>query len=116
MTTLNEIREFEKKAATKLIKGSRNPVKIKRALVQLYASLDINLDKLAAHQKASIACKEGCAYCCHLKVDSRPHEIFLIADYVRAKFSPDELRILKGRLQESAGVIAPLTAAGRPTG
>jgi len=109
MTTLDEIRNSEKKAATKIIKGSRNPIKIKHALVAFYQSLDSNLNKLTEYAKAQIACKSGCAYCCHLKVDSRAHEIFLIADYVRKQFSPDELLALKRQLRESSEIIAPLT-------
>ena len=110
MTTLTEIKKTEKRVATKIIKGIRNAGKIKIALKTFYVSLDDNLKKLVVYENAQLSCKEGCAYCCHLKVDSRAHEVFLVADYIESNFCETEISILKTRLNNRADIIAPMTA------
>ena len=110
MTTPNDIIKSEKKIATKLLKGSRDPDKVNKSLLNFYASLDNNMSNVASAYHISLECREGCSYCCLLKVDAKAHEIFLIVDYIDDNFTTNEKEELIQRLHESADRIAPLTA------
>ena len=109
MPTPEEIRRYEKKAASKMLKGSREPGRVKNALVKFYSSLDRNMQAVVKANAIGIECGEGCSYCCYLKVDTHAHEVFLISDYIKQNFMPDEIEALKVRLQNNANTIRPLT-------
>lgn len=61
---------------------------------------------------AAVACKEGCAYCCHLSVTATAPEIFAIAARLRAERTPDAVQ----GLIEAAGRTANLDRAARVAG
>ena len=62
-----------------------------------------------AERGAGLVCRAGCSLCCSLRVDVFAHEIFLIADHLRAHFSAEMLAGLKARLSTHAARILPLT-------
>ena len=43
---------------------------------------------------SKLACRDGCAYCCHLKVIVTPAEALRLGRVLRAKLSADELAAL----------------------
>jgi Fe-S-cluster containining protein len=55
----------------------------------------------------AVACKKGCAYCCHLNVDLLAGEEIVIRDYVKDVFSKEQINEIKQkamiRYQESEG-------------
>ncbi len=110
MVTFNDIKNSEKKKAAKFLKGSRDPDKVKRSLMKFYASLDENMANIVSTYNIPIECRDGCSYCCLLKVDARAHEVFSIADLINSNFTEDDISSLKDRLRSSADQIAPLTA------
>jgi hypothetical protein len=44
------------------------------------------------------ACKEGCAWCCHLTVGTSVPEVVRIVEYLRRTLSPEEWRALRERV------------------
>ncbi len=44
----------------------------------------------SAPDAATLACRPGCAWCCHFTVDVRPVEVFTILDYVERSLTDDE--------------------------
>ena len=46
----------------------------------------------------TLACRDGCWICCHLRVDVFAHEVFLLADFIRKRFAGVELELLMARL------------------
>lgn len=72
-------------------------------LDQLFASMMEDEDRLP------VACSAGCSWCCHLKVETRAHDIFALAAWVRENFAPDALEALLGRLRAHAGRLAGLS-------
>ena len=56
-----------------------------------------------------MACGAGCSICCWLRVDVYAHEVFFIAQHVRARFSEMELSGLVGRLAVHSAKVLPLT-------
>ena len=62
-----------------------------------------------ANSGVSLACREGCSLCCWLRVDVFAHEVFLIAHYIRARFSAAELAELMSRLAIHSAKVLALT-------
>src|SRR5262249_62115953 len=44
------------------------------------------------------ACREGCAWCCHLTVGTSVPEVIRVVEYLRQQLSPEELRALLERV------------------
>lgn len=79
------------------------------ALRDYYIAAMANADGYIATSKVVTDCRAGCSFCCYLRVGVRAHEAFVIADFVRANFSPNELQSLIGRLQEHVVQTSPLS-------
>ncbi|MES1191338.1 MAG: YkgJ family cysteine cluster protein [Steroidobacter sp.] len=56
----------------------------------------------------TLACKQGCSWCCYFSVDVRAVETLNIAEYVRANFSESHLRQLQHELAENSRTLAGL--------
>ena len=72
--------------------------------------------RLAALQAATIArddvrvaCTRGCSYCCHLRVEIRPHDAFVLAHHIRTRFDVEHRARTVARLQENLAQIASLS-------
>ena len=63
--------------------------------------------------RASVACREGCASCCHVAVDVQAHEVLLAADHIQLNFSPQALDDAVERLDAHRGRIAAFTGDER---
>lgn len=58
------------------------------------------VDRAAAQAgTAGIACRTGCAICCHFRVSALPIEVFNVARYVDARFSAEERSGLVEKLE-----------------
>ncbi|RYY76707.1 MAG: YkgJ family cysteine cluster protein [Gammaproteobacteria bacterium] len=55
------------------------------------------------------ACKAGCAYCCHYKVEVMAHEIFLIKDHLQQNWTATQIKSLLKDAEENAKIIKTLT-------
>lgn len=75
------------------------------ALRRFDALTEESLRETGAH----LACVEGCSLCCWLRVDTYAHEVFLIAEHVRANFSKGEIEALMERLAAHSERVLPLT-------
>ena len=75
--------------------------------------LDESLSVAAAASKEKPACREGCWYCCYLKVGVRPEEAFSIVDFVREHFTPEQSREIRAAVAANAKVMRQLPAPER---
>ncbi len=64
---------------------------------------------LASTLTPPLACKQGCAYCCHYKVEVRAEEVFQIVEFVRAKFSAPRQEMLHDTAVRNAATLSALT-------
>ncbi|MFC2138468.1 YkgJ family cysteine cluster protein [Bacteroidota bacterium] len=72
---------------------SKNTYKIIDDLLSLFSDR-------CKEEKKKIACKEGCAWCCHQTVMVLPFEVFYIINYLYTKISFDDIKIIKDRTIE----------------
>jgi Fe-S-cluster containining protein len=61
----------------------------------------------------ALACAEGCAHCCHLKVLATPPEVLRLVAHLRATRSKEELQPIRERVAEADRKTRGLTAAER---
>lgn len=56
----------------------------------------------------TLACKAGCAWCCHFSVDVRPVEVFNILEFMQATFTTAEQQRLRTEIEANSRVLGPL--------
>ena len=78
--------------------------------VRMYGRLAALQGEVIARGKVELACERGCHYCCHLRVEIRPHEAFVLAQHIQAKFTPVQREQAMARIAENLKRLAPLTA------
>lgn len=61
------------------------------ALLNFHARHDQLIESVSNRSDQSSACAKGCGYCCHLKVVADAVEIFSMVDYVKSRFSQDQI-------------------------
>lgn len=93
-----------------------------RAPAQMMTALRWGMDELdstyagtSARVRATVACRDGCDFCCHVPVDVQAHEVFFAADHIQVHFSPAALTDAISRLGEHRARIAALPAGARDT-
>jgi Fe-S-cluster containining protein len=59
----------------------------------------------AAADAHTLACKDGCSWCCYFSVDVRAVEVFRILDFVASKFSAAELARVQGEIEANSALL-----------
>jgi len=80
-----------------------NAANLKRAIGQLYQSVDQLLDSFlerTAQEGAGADCKHGCAWCCHQEVFAITHEFLYLHDFALRKLSQKEREGILERARE----------------
>ncbi len=86
------------------------------ACVALVTRVDALLEQAAQHLQqagATLACKVGCNFCCHLRVPVRPHEAIALFRYLQSRMPAGTADRVRARLREyTAAAVA--ASARRP--
>ncbi len=61
-----------------------------------------------ASDSPTLACKAGCAWCCHFSVDIRPVEALNILEHVQNQFTPNQITALRREMASNSEILAPL--------
>ena len=77
---------------------AKSPEQYHSALRSAQTAFDALNSATIAQLGVTLACRDGCWICCQLRVDVFAHEVFLLADFVRKRFSVPEVESLMGRL------------------
>ncbi|MEO8103500.1 MAG: YkgJ family cysteine cluster protein [Betaproteobacteria bacterium] len=78
--------------------------------VRMYGRLAALQADVIARDKVGLACERGCSYCCHLRVEIRPHEAFVLAQHIQSTFTPGQRASVMARIEANLARIAPLSA------
>lgn len=71
----------------------------------LSTRIDTLLDQAISHFQdngAAIACRDGCNFCCHLRVMVYPHEAIALHRHLGTRMSSEQARSVRTRLLENA--------------
>ena len=75
----------------------------------MYGRLAALQGEVIAHDKVALACARGCSYCCHLRVEIRPHDTFVLAHHIQTRFDGEQRARAIARIEENLERIARLT-------
>jgi Fe-S-cluster containining protein len=67
----------------------------------------------AADDIDTLACRTGCAWCCHFTIDVRPAEVFRILDYMRQSLSSEEQGRVFSEVHENSRLMSALADGER---
>lgn len=83
------------------------------ACVALAGKLDRHLDAALAYARQSlgapIACRAGCSYCCHVRVDVLAHEAIALVRYLKSQIPEEQAQAIAARVVASADRLATMT-------
>ena len=99
---------FERERADARRAVARDGDAVRMQVVRMYARLGTEQQSVIAATKLRLACERGCNYCCHQRVEVRPYEAFVLADYIRTNMSPQVQADIKRRLAENRARVEPL--------
>lgn len=103
---------FQTAALNEYQKSSTQIAKLKdapAALAKSYERYDNLIATAFDESSTKPACKAGCAFCCHYKVEVRAHEMLLIKDYIGKHFSAEKIQTILAEAEANAAIIRTLT-------
>jgi Fe-S-cluster containining protein len=101
---------FERERAEARTRKTPDAAAARQQTVRMYGRLaELQADIIRRHQ-VKTECERGCAYCCHLRVEIRPHEAFVLAHHIQTKFTAAQREQALASIEENLKRISPLTA------
>jgi len=79
-------------------------------LLPILTDADANASEYTATNSVTLACREGCDYCCYLRVDISYHEASFIVEYIRDNFTEKQIADLRGQLKKHVDLVDDMTA------
>jgi Fe-S-cluster containining protein len=96
-----DARRDQRLKASDILKAARTPLTIVAIAHEATTIADSAVQKAKQIVRSpSLACKEGCDWCCHLDVGTSVPEVIRIADYLRQTQSSEELQAIRDRLRK----------------
>jgi len=95
-----EARRIQRLKTVETLRSQRTPLQV-ITVVEQAANLADQSIQTAVNQSPPLpplACREGCAWCCHKLVGTTAPEVFRIADYLRQHLPPEELEDVRERI------------------
>ncbi|MBS0319049.1 MAG: YkgJ family cysteine cluster protein [Proteobacteria bacterium] len=83
--------------------------KVRTQTVHMYGRLEALQEQVIADTGVALACAKGCSYCCHLRVEIRAHDAFVLAHHLRTQFSLGQQAAALARIEANLHRIAELT-------
>lgn len=93
------------KSASQIATGKDSAAALKKS----YERYDNLIAKTINESTTKPACKAGCAFCCHYKVEVRAHEILLIRNYMDKTFSTEKIQTILEEAKANATIIRSIT-------
>jgi len=79
------------------------------ALKKSYSRFDNLIARATEESLEKPACRAGCAYCCHYKVEVKAHEMFLIHEHMQKSFEINTIETILSKATANAELIRTLT-------
>jgi Fe-S-cluster containining protein len=92
--------EFSRQMVLSTFTGEQVPTSALTLIKEIYRFADEMITG-CLKSGTELPCKEGCVWCCFLRVKVTPLEVMGIIDYLRSRLEPAELSALRKRLAEA---------------
>ena len=77
--------------------------------VRMYGRLAALQAETIAGNGVRVECAEGCSYCCHLRIEIRPHDAFVLAHHIEQKLVAERRAAILGRVEDNLRRIETLS-------
>ncbi|MFA6961629.1 MAG: YkgJ family cysteine cluster protein [Opitutaceae bacterium] len=106
---------FEKTGAAvlKRLRKTRNPADLLSVLSSVRKEFDRAYESAPVEARDAVACRAGCAACCHVPVGVQAHEVLIAARHAQLHFSPAALDELIERAAVHRAAFAGKTSLER---
>jgi Fe-S-cluster containining protein len=96
-----EARRAQRLATVALLRTDRVPLQVVAVAEQAEATADAAVRESLAQQPPhlSLACREGCAWCCYKTVGTAAPEVLRIAAHLRQTRTPEQLHTIQARIK-----------------
>lgn len=111
----DDLKKHLKKTTVESLKANKTPKQVHAVadtVMDAFSSSAAGLEKLAPPEKP-IACKKGCAHCCHLTVLTDGATVLRIAEHVRTNMNQAERMLLDMRLIVYEDKVEKMTQSQR---
>ncbi|MSP47865.1 MAG: hypothetical protein EXQ95_00925 [Alphaproteobacteria bacterium] len=111
----DELKQHLKKTTVGSLAGNRTPRQVRAVAdttMEAFTTAVTRLEALSPPEKP-LACKKGCAHCCHLAVMTEGATVMRIADHVRETFTTAERTLLDMRLIVYEDKVEKMTQSQR---
>ena len=105
---LQAVFERERADARRAVAGDADAVRAQA--IRMYSRIEREQAAVIAVVKPLLACKLGCNYCCHQRVELRPYEAFVLAEHIRSRMTAAQQANARQRLAAIREQVASLTA------
>jgi Fe-S-cluster containining protein len=102
--------ERERAQAREDARTAREASAARAMTIRMYGRLAALQQTVIRDEQVGVACARGCAYCCHLRVEVRPHEAFVLAHHIQTRFDSARRERALARIEQNLGRIAGLSA------
>ena len=103
----------EQARARAALAGARDPQRLPQAVVRFHRQVDEVLARSHEAHAVTVACRRGCAMCCHMQVEMLPPEAFSLAGWLRRHFAPAALEAVIARLRANVARIQAIGLEAR---
>lgn len=113
----DDLKKHLKKTTADSLKANKKPEQIHavaETVMDAFSSSVVGLEKLVPPDKP-IACKKGCAHCCHLAVMTDGATVLRIAEFIRENVSSAQRTLLDMRLILYEDKVEKMTQSQRST-
>jgi len=104
------IMETEADTIRKRLKKSKEPSNVLEVVKASLTRMGAFFDTVCKDYDIVLPCKEACPYCCYVRVEVSPPEVFYISNYIHRHFSEKEMSSLLKRIRNSAARARGLTS------
>ncbi len=99
--------DVERKDARATPRG--DDARMRTQTIRMYGRLAALQGQVIARNEVAVACERGCSYCCHLRVEIRPHEAFVLAHHIQTRFGAEARQRTIARIEQNLARLAGLT-------
>ena len=93
----------------KFFRSAKPPTQCQTVLGEMHKRLEMLSAAIIEERNVKLACKAGCSYCCHLRVDARAHEVIYAAEFIRRHLSAAQIEGIVARSKAHAKKMSAMT-------